>query len=295
MQWEDLVTFRAVATDLSFTRAAQRLHISKPVVSARVKRLERGLGVQLLRRDTRNVTLTELGRRFLLRVDDLTESLESACQEISEAVEPADRPTVRVGMVGTVTPATVTLLDRVDTALLSVRWTADSATAAEGLRTGEIDLLVHSRWEGTADPGPSTDPSIRALPMTTTAAQVSMGSQHRLARRGALTLRELAGERWITPPSRNEADSAAAAVAAVAGYTPRFLHQLATYDEAAALQRFGTAVGLTVAGAPTPTGTVRRAVEDDLSLRTYLRWQRDGAAAARCEALADQLVDRVST
>lgn len=57
-----LRTFLAVAEGLSFTRAAQQLGISQPTVSQHVRRLEDAAGRQLVRRDTRSVSLTDNGQ-----------------------------------------------------------------------------------------------------------------------------------------------------------------------------------------------------------------------------------------
>jgi DNA-binding transcriptional LysR family regulator len=56
-----LRTFLAVATGLSFTRAAEQLGLSQPTVSQHVRRLEQSAGRQLLARDTRSVALTDNG------------------------------------------------------------------------------------------------------------------------------------------------------------------------------------------------------------------------------------------
>jgi DNA-binding transcriptional LysR family regulator len=59
--------FVAVATERNFTRAAERLHVAQPALSRQVRLLERELGVELLRRTTHEVTLTDAGRYLLER------------------------------------------------------------------------------------------------------------------------------------------------------------------------------------------------------------------------------------
>ncbi|MAL95134.1 MAG: LysR family transcriptional regulator [Haliea sp.] len=74
----DIAAFVAVVNAGSFTRAAERLKVSRPAVSKQVSRLEESLGVRLLNRTTRRLSLTEAGRIFHLQasrgLDDLAEA-----------------------------------------------------------------------------------------------------------------------------------------------------------------------------------------------------------------------------
>ena len=73
----DLQAFRAVAELGNFRRAAEAVHISQPAFSRRIEKLEDALGVRLLDRTTRRVTLTAVGRDFAKKVQGLLDDLDS--------------------------------------------------------------------------------------------------------------------------------------------------------------------------------------------------------------------------
>jgi DNA-binding transcriptional LysR family regulator len=70
-----LVAFVAVAHELHFGRAAARLHADQSGVTRLVQQLERQLGVQLFKRSTRRVALTEAGSATLTQAEDLITAL----------------------------------------------------------------------------------------------------------------------------------------------------------------------------------------------------------------------------
>ncbi|MDT0352222.1 LysR family transcriptional regulator [Pseudonocardia charpentierae] len=96
METRELQYFVAVAEELHFGRAAQRLGISQPPLSRAIRQLERRLGVELLERTSRSVTLTEAGS-VLLREG----------RAALDAVEAADRRTRRAALAATGHPGLV--------------------------------------------------------------------------------------------------------------------------------------------------------------------------------------------
>lgn len=72
----DLLAFRAVAQLGNFRKAAEAVHISQPAFSRRIDKLEQALGVRLLERTTRRVSLTAVGRDFARKVETLLDDLD---------------------------------------------------------------------------------------------------------------------------------------------------------------------------------------------------------------------------
>src|SRR3954462_8130885 len=88
----------AVAEELHFRRAAERLHIAQPAVSEQVRKLEIELGVQLFDRTQRNGALTDAGAALLTQAYRVLRQVEAAREAASSA---NDRPRLRIGYVPT--------------------------------------------------------------------------------------------------------------------------------------------------------------------------------------------------
>jgi DNA-binding transcriptional LysR family regulator len=91
----DMRYFAQVIAEGSFTAAARKLEIPKSTLSRRIAQLEERLGVRLLMRSTRRLTLTDIGREFLVHCETVVAGAEAAHNTI-EHVRQAPRGTVRL-------------------------------------------------------------------------------------------------------------------------------------------------------------------------------------------------------
>lgn len=91
----DLAAFIAVAEELSFTRAAAKIGTSQSALSYTIRRLEERLGIRLLSRTTRNISLTEAGSKMLDRLKPAFEDIKDSIASLDEL---RDKPagTIRI-------------------------------------------------------------------------------------------------------------------------------------------------------------------------------------------------------
>ncbi len=85
MELRHLKYFIAVAEELSFSRASERVRVAQPALSAQIRTLEEELGVQLLERHSRGVALTQVGKIFLAEARETIKQAERAATSAQEA------------------------------------------------------------------------------------------------------------------------------------------------------------------------------------------------------------------
>src|SRR3954454_9966983 len=141
MELRRLEYFVAVAEEANFTRAAERIHVAQPAVSAQIQRLERELGQPLLDRSRRTVRLTAAGEAVL----PYAKAALAAVADIHTAVEELTQ-LVR----GTVTIGTVTS-HSVDMAALLADFHEEHPNVEITLGTDSSDALIEKVRTGRLD------------------------------------------------------------------------------------------------------------------------------------------------
>ena len=191
--------FVAVAEELHFGRAAQRLHMTQPPVTQAIAQLEKTLGIVLFDRTRRRVALTPAGEALLPDVRDMLERAQ-ALPARARAAAAGEVGRVRLAFVSTIgferLPVWVREFRALcpEVALELVEATGD--VQLEALARGEIDagLMLHS--PGFAPPG------LERLPVADEPLVLAMPASHPLAREDRLTLADVLAEPLVLFPRR---------------------------------------------------------------------------------------------
>lgn len=180
-----VATFVCLAETQSFRRAAERLQLSQPAVSAHIRELERQVGVALVHRTTRHVSLTVEGKAFAVRARRALDELAMASEDLRElAAVHRGKVTVAciVPMMATVVPKVIQRVNQLHPGLEIEIWDVLSGQLDQLIARGEADLALGPRPSGS-------NLSFAHLERDYFVAGVPAG--HPLAGRGTVTLREL--------------------------------------------------------------------------------------------------------
>lgn len=189
-----LHTFIAVAEERHFGRAAQRLHLSQPPVSQRIRQLEEMLGVQLLTRSTRQVLLTQAGEELYRRALQLTQQA-TAAEAAVKRLSRGELGDLRIGFTRTVASQLLPRLlshyheHKPDITLhLHEDW---STQLVDLLLREKLDVALLRRSVENARPG------VNFILIQREPFWLAMPRGHRLARRRKVHLSELNGETLV--------------------------------------------------------------------------------------------------
>ncbi|MDJ0626297.1 MAG: LysR family transcriptional regulator [Candidatus Caenarcaniphilales bacterium] len=145
IEFKQLEYFLAVAENLSFTKAAEEIHVAQPAISQQIKYLEFVLGVPLFNRDNKKVTLTEAGHLFKKSALKVLDSIDDAVQVIEE-LRGLERGSVSISMSSTV--ATILMSDVIHefrSQFPDIKVKVSEAVTSESiskLNNGELDLAI---------------------------------------------------------------------------------------------------------------------------------------------------------
>jgi DNA-binding transcriptional LysR family regulator len=234
--------FVAVAEELHFTRAAQRLHMAQQPLSAAIARLELQLGVQLLDRTTRRVALTEAGEAFL-------EASRAALRTVDVAVETAlasgrgESGDVSIGMSAGAWYGLGDLFSEIRVRYPGLRLHVRQQSTRpllDAVRSGELDLAVGLCAQVPGD--------LEARRLKDEPVVLVLSADHRLAGRDAVRLAEVREETFaLDEPSEGpHYNEAVRALCAEHGFDPAGRELQTHHDAWERAIADGDCVGLTI-------------------------------------------------
>lgn len=233
--------FQAVAQELHFGRAAVRLHIAQPALSRQIQQLEEEIGTPLLRRTQRRVELLPAGQVFLERSTRVLEEVERAMID-ARRTGAGEFGRLSVGFIHSSTYGLLpSIVERFRHLYPDIELELHEMPIAEqhvALLRGIINI-------GLLRPQPAPA-ELEVEPVMEDPFLVAVAHTHRLAKRTAVWLEELAGEPMVMFPHRGSPlfHSRIMAMCERAGFAPRVVQQATQIHTVAGL--VGAGIGLAI-------------------------------------------------
>jgi len=233
--------FVAVADELHFARAAERLSMTQPPLSRQIQILERVLDVRLLERTSRSVKLTPAGQTFLSEARQILQLAESAAH-LAKRVAAGKAGSIKIGFTAT---SAFSFLPELVAACRDIMSGAElalkemvSGDQLRRLHSGEIDIGI------IRPPVPSSGLSI--LRVSSESLLAAVPADHPLVCSAVLKLEELAAQPFImyAPYEGRYFHDLVAETFARAGILPNYVHHLAQIHSILALVHAGVGVSL---------------------------------------------------
>jgi LysR family transcriptional regulator, transcription activator of glutamate synthase operon len=275
MELRQLRYLVSLAEERHFTRAAEREHIAQPALSQQIKRLEQELGLALVERTTRRVSLTEAGSLLAARARRILVDVDAAAAEM-QSLAGVQTGHVTVGAMHTMGPVDISLAlaifhQRHPRVELTVREQA-SEELAEMLRIDELDLAFLSVTERVERHG------LGLTQLVSEELVVVLPTDHPLARRRRIRMAELSHESFISYRPGARLRELLVAAAGHVGFEPRITLESNESQRIRRLVARGLGVALlprSDAESPGAQTTVAALTEPALKRDITLAWRAD--------------------
>lgn len=189
--------FLAVAEELNFTRAADRLHLAQQALSSAIRGLEADLGVQLFDRSTRHVALTSAGEALVAGARHVLESAAEAVDEVTRVgAGRSGRLIIGFSTAAGAVPKVRDIIRRFSQSVpdVDVRLVEhDFGDPTAGLLAGASQVAFVF--------GPLPEPTLEALTVFEDERHVALPAGHPLAQRRELRTADLTGLAWLRVPA----------------------------------------------------------------------------------------------
>lgn len=243
MEIRQFEAFLAVAEELHFGRAAERLHLAQPALSRMIRSLEKDLGAELFERTTRKVHLTSAGEALLDPAKAIAIQIRGV-RRIARSAKQGEIGNVKIGFAGTTGYAIVSELSRevsIRKPGINVQLQPRSfAGEALGLlRDGELDLAVVS---------PPAVPGIEMHLVRNETFLLALPDHHRLTHRKRVAMEELRSERFVSYPATqgSRVRDSMVALCANAGFVPDIVQEAPDAYSLLVLVGAGVGIGVVV-------------------------------------------------
>jgi DNA-binding transcriptional LysR family regulator len=283
MELRQLQYFVAVAEERNFTRAAEKVHVAQPGVSAQIRRLERELGQELFDRSGRAVRLTGVGEVVLPYARAALAAVAGARQAVDELTGLL-RGRVAIGMVTSHTvdlPGLLADFHRDHPAVEITLGEGDSVDLLDGLRTGGFDLVI-------ASVGADTPEGLAVQVVEDQPLVAAVGLGHELARHTVLPLTALREVPLISLPVGTGLRARLAEGCAAAGFAPRIAFEASDPVMLARLAARGLGAAILPGGYAALCAEQLHSITIDppaLRGRLVLAWRADGPGSPAGRAL----------
>ncbi|MGW0835356.1 LysR family transcriptional regulator [Streptomyces prunicolor] len=284
----DLRYFVAVAEELHFTRAAEKLYVSQPALSKQIRALERQLGAELFRRDRQGVALTAAGAALLPYAQRVLAVWAEGAAALAE-VGAAERSTLVVGM--STSPGRGGLLPAIRSRFTAARpeatvrlrqvsWADPTAGLADGAADVAFVWLPLPDAERYGWTVVAEEPRLVALPDT-----------HPLAARAEVDFADLVDEPFLAlPPDAGPLRDHWLALDERGGQLPRIGAEIASTEETYEALVAGLGICLVATGNAhliTLGGVITRPVHGISPSRYALAWRREDGVRPLVRAYAE--------